>query len=163
MTIAKLGHYAIRVRDLDASLAFYTQVLGLKAGFRPPFDFPGAWLYLGDDVADYGTVHLVAEAAGSGDLAAYLGDRSGQADVGSGAVDHIAFRALGFRSMRARLEQLAVAFRERQVPALGLRQIFVEDPSGITIELNFPAVEADGDADAGQSTAPVHLLEGEAS
>jgi hypothetical protein len=40
--------------------------------------------------------------------------------------------------MRARIAGQGLEFRERQVPALALRQIFVSDPSGVTIELNFP-------------------------
>jgi hypothetical protein len=31
---------------------------------------------------------------------------------------------------------------ERTVPSLGLRQVFLTDPSGVTIELNYPAAEA---------------------
>jgi hypothetical protein len=34
-----------------------------------------------------------------------------------------------------------VPYRERTVPGLGLHQLFIEDPSGITIELNYPADE----------------------
>ena len=30
---------------------------------------------------------------------------------------------------------------ERTVPVLGLHQVFIKDPNGVTIELNFPASE----------------------
>jgi len=36
-----------------------------------------------------------------------------------------------------------IAWRDRTVPSLGLHQVFIEDPSGVTIELNFPASEID--------------------
>jgi hypothetical protein len=35
-----------------------------------------------------------------------------------------------------------VPYRERTVPSLGLHQVFFEDPSAVTIELNYPAEEA---------------------
>ncbi|MEQ1774497.1 MAG: glyoxalase, partial [Burkholderiales bacterium] len=35
-----------------------------------------------------------------------------------------------------------VAFRERTIPSLGIHQVFFEDPSQVTIELNYPAAEA---------------------
>jgi len=44
--------------------------------------------------------------------------------------------------MRRRLNSHGVAFRERTVPSLGIHQVFFEDPSGVTIELNYPAAEA---------------------
>ena len=54
MGIRKLGHYSIRTTDLQASRTFYTEILGLREGFRPPFNFPGIWLYQGGDEADFG-------------------------------------------------------------------------------------------------------------
>ena len=54
----------------------------------------------------------------------------------------MAFTATGLDDMRARLTRAEVAFRERTVPNLGIHQVFFEDPSQVTIELNFPAHEA---------------------
>ncbi len=45
--------------------------------------------------------------------------------------------------MRARLKEAGLPYRERTVPSLGLHQVFVEDPSDVTIELNYPASEAE--------------------
>ena len=61
---------------------------------------------------------------------------------GTGTVDHMAFAATGLADIRRRLERNGVAYRERSVPGLGLHQVFFEDPSGVTIELNLPADEA---------------------
>jgi len=44
----ELDHVNIRTRQLSVVRAFYTDVLGLKDGPRPPFGHPGAWLYAGD-------------------------------------------------------------------------------------------------------------------
>ncbi len=143
MPISKLAHFSVRTTDLEASRRFYTQILGFKEGFRPAFKFPGAWLYRGGDEADYGVVHLIGidrnDPAG---LVEYLGDKDAASLHGSAAVDHLAFLATDLRAMRETLLGQALAFRERTVPDLGLHQVFLEDPSGVTIELNFPAAEA---------------------
>ncbi len=138
----KLGHYSVRTLDLAASERFYTQALGFRSGYRPPFDFPGVWLYLGDDESEFGVIHIIGlDPDRPEGLASYLGDRDAGSLSGSGAVDHIAFLATGWLEVRARLERMSIPFRERSVPSLGLHQVFLEDPSGITIELNYPASE----------------------
>jgi catechol 2,3-dioxygenase-like lactoylglutathione lyase family enzyme len=143
MAIHRLAHYSVRTTDIEASRRFYVDVLGLRAGFRPPFKFPGLWLYQGEDESDFGVVHLVGvDPADPVGLQEYLGDKAPDSLRGSAAVDHLAFLASGWRSMRERMQGAGLAFRERTVPALGLHQVFVEDPSGITIELNYPAAEA---------------------
>lgn len=143
MPIRKLGHYSIRTRDLAASERFYVEVMDFRVGFRPAFPFPGVWLYQGTDESDYGIVHIIGEG---GDAARgrddYLGARAQSA--GTGPLDHIAFLATGWPDMRARLRRFDVSFSERVVPTLGLLQIFLEDPSGIVVELNYPAAEARG-------------------
>jgi hypothetical protein len=77
-------------------------------------------------------------------LKAYLGDRDVSSLTGSGAVDHIAFFADGLTAMMAHLERLGVVARHRTVPSIGLHQMFLDDPSGVVIELNYPAAEAVG-------------------
>jgi hypothetical protein len=44
--------------------------------------------------------------------------------------------------VRAQLKAHRVDFKARTVPGLRLRQIFLKDPTGVAIELNFPAAEA---------------------
>ncbi|MFK3736926.1 VOC family protein [Massilia sp. TN1-12] len=143
MGIRKLGHYSIRTGDLEASRRFYTEILGLEEGFRPPFKFPGIWLYAGGDEADFGVVHIIGidphDAQGLKD---YLGDKDEAALSGTGAVDHVAFLTTGLEPMRARLAATGHAFTERTVPSLGLFQLFLTDPSGVTIEMNYPNDEA---------------------
>lgn len=142
MAITKLAHYSIRTTDLEKSRQFYTQVLGFREGFRPPFNFPGIWLYNGDDEADFGVVHIIRIDPNDPEgLIAYLGDK-GVPQTGTGTVDHIAFLATGLEQFWAKLRDAGYAWRDRTVPSLGLHQVFVEDPSGVTIEVNFPADEA---------------------
>jgi len=143
MGIRKLGHYSIRTGDLEASRRFYTGILGLREGFRPPFNFPGIWLYQGDDEADFGVVHIIGvDPANPAGLADYLGVREEAGLAGGGAIDHVAFLATGLGDMRARLRDHDCAFTERTVPSLGLFQLFITDPSGVTVEMNYPHDEA---------------------
>lgn len=145
MPIGKLDHYSIRTLDLNASESFYTQVMGFTIGFRPPFKFPGLWLYNGGSYPEtLGVVHIIGvDPKDLEGLKEYLGDRDLTSLQGTGTVDHMAFRATGLTQMRARLQEQKVAYRERTVPSLGLHQVFFEDPSDVTIELNYPAAEAE--------------------
>jgi catechol 2,3-dioxygenase-like lactoylglutathione lyase family enzyme len=142
MTIAKLAHYSLRTHDLEASRRFYTEILGLRTGFRPPFPFPGLWLYHGDDESEFGVVHLIGtDTASAAALQKHLGGLPNNAHCGTGALDHIAFLATGWQSLRERCERRSIRYVKRAVPVLGLLQVFLSDPSGVTIELNYSADE----------------------
>lgn len=134
MSVQSLNHYTIRTTDLERSRRFYEEVVGLKSGDRPPFDFPGLWLYAADGVA---VLHLVGIDPQAGDgLADYLGDKS--AETGGGAIDHIAFVCRDFTEVKRKLAERNIPFRARQVPLIAMDQIFITDPEGVTLELNFP-------------------------
>ena len=142
-----LNHYSIRSADLDACRRFYTEVLGLQVGPRPEFAFPGLWLYVGDTaVWANAVVHIIGTAPASDSpddgLSNYLGARDEAAMYGTGVLDHVAFFATGLVAMRAKLQRLGLVVRERSVPGLGLHQVFLDDPNGVVIELNYPAAEA---------------------
>jgi len=124
VSVGALDHFNVRTRQLDETVRFYCDVLGLTSGQRPNFSFPGAWLY-SDGRA---VVHLVdispTEEAQKPD---------------SGVVHHVAFMSRGFEAMKAHLETTGVAFRTVQVPGGELWQIFVRDPNGVMVELNYTA------------------------
>lgn len=138
-----LNHVSVRTLDLEACKRFYVDVLGLADGPRPEFPFPGVWLYAGDTgVYANAVVHIIGiDRAAPGGLQGYLGDRADASLQGSGAIDHVAFFVTGLSAMLSRLKQLGMPCRERTVPSLGLYQVFVDDPNGIVVELNFPAAE----------------------
>ena len=138
-----LNHFSIRTTDLDATRVFYETVLGLTVGPRPPFPFPGLWLYNGDHASTANAmVHVIGMDKNDPEgLKQYLGDRDVSSLHGTGAVDHIALMAAGLESMLENLKRLGVPCRERTVPAIGLHQLFLDDPCGLVIELNYPAVE----------------------
>jgi len=126
MPLRRLDHLLVLTDDLEATRAFYCDVLGFEPGERPPLGFPGYWLYLGDEPC----LHI-AERAPYEAHAAALGLPAGPA-----AVDHVAFAAGGYEELAVRLRSAGVHAVENDVPAAGLRQLFFTDPNGVRIELN---------------------------
>ena len=66
----------------------------------------------------------------------------------SGVVHHVAFASQGFAGMKQRLESKGMEFDSRQVPGGDLWQIFVDDPNGVMIELNYEAAKEQGGTSA---------------
>ena len=118
-----LNHYNIRAGQplLGRVRDFYVDVIGLHEGWRPPFQFPGHWLYAGDAPI----VHLV-EVSGEQAIA-----------PPTGALDHVAFTCTGIEEFEAKLKTLGIAYRKSAVPGAKLQQLFVQDPAGNGVELNF--------------------------
>jgi len=138
MPLSHLEHFLIQTADLQATRDWYVRVLGMKEGWHPDFKFPVVWLYIGEkDV-----LHLTEGGANvSENRKKYLGQQS--TDVhGSGVVDHVAFRAMGLPGMLAHLEREGIEFTRRMVSDQGLYQLFLHDPNGVKIELNFDNGEA---------------------
>jgi catechol 2,3-dioxygenase-like lactoylglutathione lyase family enzyme len=151
MEIKRIDHYSIRTLDVEASRKFYTEIMGLKVGPRPPFDFPGLWLYRGEPPVDldhadgnYGIVHVMGvDRDNPQALIDYMGGAEPDTQQGNtGALDHVALAVTGRAGMIERCHRNNVSYFERTVPAVGLHQVFIKDPNGVTIELNFPASEA---------------------
>lgn len=140
MPVNHLEHFLIQTADLKATRDWYVNTLGFHEGPHPDFKFPVVWLYLGDkDV-----VHLTEGGKNiSANRKAYLGQQS-DAVQGSGVIDHMAFRCTGLRAMMEHLSGMKVEFRQRMVSDQGLFQLFLFDPNGIKVELNFANAEAQG-------------------
>jgi catechol 2,3-dioxygenase-like lactoylglutathione lyase family enzyme len=124
MPATGLDHVTIVTKNLRASCDFYIGVLGLEeADFRPAFAFDGAWLKLGESAV----VHLIAA------------DR-GPSDGTTRPFDHYALSATDMKAMRTTLEAHGIPYTEQTPPASAIRQIFIHDPDGVRVELNFDAV-----------------------
>ncbi len=134
MPLENLNHFLVLADDLEVTRDFYVEVLGLRVGDRPPFQFPGYWIYLGDRAV----VHL-AKLNADQSQKDYLGAHQRAADTG--AIDHVAFEATGLKEMIAKLAACDIPARHRRVPDVGLYQLFIQDPNGVTVELNYPASE----------------------
>ncbi len=149
MCLRSLDHCSIRTTKLKETRDFYVDVLGLVDGERPDFPFPGHWLYLDGHAA----VHLIGvDADDPAGLEDYLGGSIDAAELqGSGAFDHIAFRAAEAPALIERLEARGLPYFERQVPNMDLFQIFLEDPNGITVELNYAGADRKGRGGTGRA------------
>ncbi|MFT4562163.1 MAG: catechol 2,3-dioxygenase-like lactoylglutathione lyase family enzyme [Gammaproteobacteria bacterium] len=132
MSLQSLDHFLVYASDLEVTKQFYVDTLGLELGVRPPFGFPGYWLYL----EGRAVVHLAGDD-GTGSYEKYLEKPKIQVGGGTGALDHIAFRCGKFEDFRTKLDSLDVGYTHKVVPEFELQQLFVKDPDGLTIELNF--------------------------
>jgi len=125
MPLVQLNHITVRTDDLEGTRDFYRDALGLTVGPRPALSFPGYWLYCGNDPV----IHLVPQSNATG----------GGSSPDTGSFDHVAFVAADFEAMRERFKSLGVKFREQEIPSARLRQLFLQDPNKVMVELNFPA------------------------
>ena len=119
-----MNHFTVLTNDLDATRAFYIDILGLSEGFRPDLGFPGAWLYVGGEAI----LHIVA-------------GRGVPANP-RGVIDHMAFSARDLRAVAARLTEHKIEYDLRRLPSTSAWQLFCLDPSGARVELDFDAGEA---------------------
>ena len=140
MPLSRIEHFLVAADDIDGTRDWYARVLGMKPGAHPDFGFPVHWMYVdGVDV-----VHIGPSAKQAGEIQRrYLGRTSQQSGEGTGAIDHIAFRATGLRAMLEHLKREKVPFSQRRANGQALFQLFLYDPNGIKIELNYAAAEAE--------------------
>ena len=140
MPLSHIEHVLIQTADMAATRDWYVRVLGFRVGPNPGFKFPGCWLYLGDQ----DVIHVTEGGAQVSDnRRRYVGQES-SATQGSGVIDHVAFRCTGLEKMLEHLAALGVPFKRRQVNDQGLYQLFLFDPNGVKVELNFANSEARG-------------------
>ncbi|MEM8790121.1 MAG: VOC family protein [Pseudomonadota bacterium] len=117
----RLDHVNIRTHQLAAMTKWYVEVLGLTEGWRPPFQFPGAWLYAGDDAI----VHLIGV------------EREPAADTSDLKLEHFAVQGDDLEATRARYAAAGIRVEERAVPGTTLLQLNIWDPDGNHIHVDF--------------------------
>ena len=126
MQVTGLFHVAIKTPDLDATVKFYTEVLGMELAPRPNFGFPGAW---------------IAQPKGPPIIHIYAGNAAAGADgkvaSGTAALDHVSLTVTGWDECLERIKKHGYDWRAAIVPGMSLWQIFVHDPSGVMMELTF--------------------------
>ncbi|MEK6243426.1 MAG: VOC family protein [Pseudomonadota bacterium] len=140
MPLTELNHYFVRANDLERTKDFYVDVLGFEVMPRPDFPFPGYWLGINGKIQ----VHMGPAGIPNQDMY-YLGTPKNAATDNSGVVDHIAFLASEPEDFVKRFKKLDLSYRPRSLPESDLFQLFIKDPNGITIELNFFGIKASPD------------------
>ncbi len=123
MAVSGMNHFTILTDDVERTVRFYGDLMGLTAGYRPPLTFPGAWLYAGDRPI----LHIV-------------GGRP-KDDLKPGVIDHMAFTGHDLAATLAMLEREKVEHVCRQQAGSGVWQVFFHDPNGAKVELDFAADE----------------------
>lgn len=121
--ITELNHAALHVADLDASIVFYRDHLGLRQVNRPEFTFDGAWFETGDGRQ----IHLIA----------------GRTDptAGHNRGTHLALHVADFDAAYEHIKSLGIKHAGPWDRPDGALQLFIYDPDGHVVELcdNRPA------------------------
>jgi catechol 2,3-dioxygenase-like lactoylglutathione lyase family enzyme len=132
MALTQMEHFLVLTEDIETTREFYCGALGLALGPRPPLKFRGYWVYLGNTpcihIADAGsyTAHCRAQGMPVSSPA-----------PGTGPLDHIAFNAHDYDGVLERLRRHGVSVACNDPPGARLRQLFLSDPNGLKIEINF--------------------------
>ena len=116
--IEGMNHFTVLTDDVDRTVDFYVQLLGLSTGPRPDLGFPGAWLYSNGQAV----LHII----GGRPLPAQR----------AGVIDHMAFSARGLRAVADRLDGAGIKYELRQQRGSKTWQLFCHDPSGAKVELS---------------------------
>ena len=132
MTVTELEHVLVLADDIEQTRDFYCHAVGLRVGERPELAFPGYWLYAGATPC----LHI-AERSSYIAHATSIGLEVPEPPTGGGsAVDHIAFIGSDYEQIAARLERHGVPAVRNDVPGGGPRQLFIDDPNGVRVEIN---------------------------
>ena len=121
MPAAAMNHFTVLTDNLEKTLTFYAELLDLHPGARPPFKFPGAWLY----------------ARGGHDPILHVIAGKPKEQLVKGVIDHMAFTGLDLAGTVANLKSRSIDYELRRLPEYGTWQLFFDDPNGAKVELDF--------------------------
>ncbi len=129
MRVNALDHVNIQTLNLAATVDFYADVLDLEARDPPPPLDPKLvqWMY---DAEGRAIFHLTTPGS-------IMGGAQEQLSRDTGPVHHVALSCSGHDEMVACLKRLGLECRLNHVVAIDLKQIFVRDPNGVLLELNY--------------------------
>jgi catechol 2,3-dioxygenase-like lactoylglutathione lyase family enzyme len=123
---SKFGYTGIRVKDLDASIKFYTTVLGMTARSRETFDETNGVV-----------VDLLSEDGGHPLELNYYekGSRFDTKYEAGEGLDHLCFRVKDLDQAIAEAQQAGFPVVQ-EIKTATNRWVYLQDPNGIWIELS---------------------------
>jgi catechol 2,3-dioxygenase-like lactoylglutathione lyase family enzyme len=129
MKVNALDHVNIITADLEATCDFYAELLSLERRDAPPPLTPqtAQWMY---DDGGRPILHINSLDC----IRTY--DRD-VATGPTGSIHHVALNCSGYDDVMARLNARDMDHQVNLIEAIGLRQVFTQDPNGVLLELNF--------------------------
>jgi catechol 2,3-dioxygenase-like lactoylglutathione lyase family enzyme len=125
MGVSAMNHFTILTDDLEGTTQFYGALLDLQPGPRPPFGFPGVWLYRPG--AQHAILHVIADRP--------------RRELVKGVIDHNAFTGEGLRETVRKLQARGIPYELQRLPVYGTWQLFFYDPNGAKVEIDFDPAE----------------------
>ena len=132
MPLLRMEHYLVLSDDIDKTKDFYCDALGMREGFRPKLDFPGYWLYFGDTPC----IHIAEWQTYAAWTQAKSASRSRRKPTAP-APSTILRSTRAFQRDAGATRRHGFKLSENLLDDIGLRQLFLYDPNGVAIELNF--------------------------
>ena len=120
MPVTVMNHFTVLSDDLEETRRFY-DMFGFKPGPRPPFQFPGWWLY----------------AEGSEQAILHVIHRNDLPKERAGVLDHMAFTAKDLPGVIKTLKKEGIEYELRRIAGGGIWQLFFHDPCGAKVEFDF--------------------------
>ena len=121
MSASSINHVSVHAHDLDESIQFYEQVLGMQRVATPNFAFPVQWMRLGGQ-----QLHLFVRENVDAPMFHHLGLN----------VDD--FEALFWRARKEGLNDESAFFSGMYELPDGAVQMYLRDPAGNLVEIDWP-------------------------
>jgi len=119
LELLSLNHLSFEVKRLEASVAFYRDILGFAEIPRPDLGFPGAWLKNGA-----ACIHLIEKPS--------LPEPGPTIDPRG---NHTAFEVKSAALVKERLDAAGIPYRANELRGTPITQVFFRDPDGYQIEV----------------------------
>jgi catechol 2,3-dioxygenase-like lactoylglutathione lyase family enzyme len=129
MKVNALDHVNIITADLDGTCDFYAELLSLERRDAPPPLTPQTAQWMFDD-GGRPILHINSLDC----IRTYNRD---VATGPTGSIHHVALNCSGYDDVMARLNARDMDHQVNIIEAIGLRQVFTQDPNGVLLELNF--------------------------
>ncbi len=130
MRVKALDHVNIFTEDLAGTVKFYTEMfdLSVRDGPVPLRPDQVQWIC---DAENRPILHINTTGAPQ------AFKRDARPGPTTGAVHHVALNCVGAPDLLARLDARKLTYAVNDIASIGLKQIFVHDPNGVLLELNF--------------------------